>query len=366
MKIPGLLALTPGQFSVVELPFDGRFLVTGPQSSGKTATAVYRAWAQATAGRETVLITRSNLLSQYIGCISDPLTENVQVTTFHRWLSKFWNANFQENPPTDGTDEWTYDWPKMQLDCFHRRPILLNDLVVDEGQNLPPQFYELCNILKNPMTVFADSTVGVEEGQTPPAEIERKMRPTGTVAIQGNHRNSREIAVLAEYFGVRSTKMEPEYPTRSGEIPHLMHCSSGRPFIPQLAQYISSHPDCTIGIICRTAQLQREVHLQLSRLGFHSSVQSYISEDMNRSDIDFTASQIFVVNIASMKGLEFDIVFVPDLDSYAEDPTSASAREQLQTLCMRARNELHFVYHGHLEPEILASVSTSLLGRRTI
>ncbi|MFF2697701.1 hypothetical protein ACFVUQ_04950 [Streptomyces cyaneofuscatus] len=356
----------PDQFGVVELPFDGRYLVTGPQASGKTATAIYRAWAQATAGHNTALITHSNILSQYIEFSSSHLAKDVYITTFHRWLREFWNINFQEDPPTDGMEQWTYDWPKMQLDCFHRRPNHLNTLVIDEGQNLPPQFYELCNILKNPMTVFADSTAGVEEGQTPLADIERKMRPTDTVNLQGNHRSSREIATLAENFIVKPAPNGLELPTRSGEIPHLMHCSSARPFIPQLAQYVSSHPECSIGIICRTTELQREIHLQLSRLGFHSSVQSYISDDINRSVIDFAVTRVFVVNVASMKGLEFDIVFVPDLDSYTEDPTSASAREQLQTLCMRARNELHFIYQGHQEPGILAGISTNLLGRRTI
>ncbi|MEV7166055.1 hypothetical protein AB0N60_28510 [Streptomyces microflavus] len=350
----------------MELPFDGRYLIMGPQGSGKTATAIYRSWAQRTAGHNTALITHSNILSQYIGYSSGHLAKDVHITTFHRWLSKFWNTNFQEDPPTVGVDQWTYDWPKMQLDCFRRKPTSLYALVIDEGQNLPPQFYELCNILKQPLTVFADSTANVEEGQTPPAEIERKMRPTGTVNLQGNHRSSREIANLADNFSVKSDTAKLNPPVRSGEVPHLMHCASGRPLLPQLAQYISSHPECSIGIICRTTELQREIHLQLSRLGFHSSVQSYISDDMNRSIIDFATNRVFVVNVASMKGLEFDIVFVPDLDSYTDDPTSASAREQLQTLCMRARNELHFVYHGHQEPEILAGISTTLLGRRTI
>ncbi|MFB7546651.1 hypothetical protein [Streptomyces sp. NPDC056154] len=367
MNFPSLVELTPDQYDVVELPFDGNHLITGPQGSGKTVMAVYRAWMQATAGRETSLITRSNLLSQYTAQFSGRLSEGFRVITFHRWLSDFWKKNFQEEPPNDGEDEWSYDWPRMLIACLRRRPELMEGLVIDEGQNLPHQFYELCGILENHVTVFADGSHSVDERQTTLVDIEKELDvDEETLLLRTNHRTSREIALLADRFRVDTKFENAELPDRSGEVPHLMHCSTERPFVTQLAQYISSHPDCTIGIICRTTELQREIHRQLSGLGLHSSVQSYISHDMNRRTVDFSTHKTQIVNITSMKGLEFDIVFVPDLDSYADDPTGAMARERFHALCMRARRELHFVYHGSREPEIVADIPTPLLGRRTI
>ncbi|WP_326817173.1 hypothetical protein OIE61_15915 [Streptomyces sp. NBC_01762] len=367
MNLPSLLELTPDQYAVVELPFDGNYLVTGPQGSGKTVMAVYRAWMQATAGRSTALITRSNLLSQYTAQLSECLSDGFRVTTFHRWLSDFWNKNFQEGPPNDGTDEWSYDWPRMQITCLRRRPKLLESLVIDEGQNLPSQFYELCGILENHVTVFADGSRSLDEILTTLLDIEKELDiDEETLLLRTNHRTSREIALLANLFRVDTKTESGELPDRRGAVPHLMHCSSDRPFITQLARYIASRPECTVGIICRTTELQREIHRQLSGMGLHSSVQSYISDDMNRRAIDFSTYRTHVVNITSAKGLEFDIVFVPDLDSYADDPTGAVARERFQVLCMRARQELHFAYHGNREPEIVADIPTSLLGRRTI
>lgn len=367
MNLPGLLELTPDQYDVIELPFDGNHLITGPQGSGKTVMAVYRAWMQATAGRSTALITRSNLLSQYTAQFSHCISDGFRITTFHRWLSDFWNKNFQEEPPNDGADEWSYDWPRMHIACLRRQPESLESLVVDEGQNLPSQFYELCAILENHVTVFADGSRSVDERQTTLVDIERELDvDEETLLLRTNHRTSREIALLADLFQVDTTTDNGELPDRRGEVPHLMHCSSKRPFVTQLAQYIATRPACTIGVICRTTELQREIHRQLSGLGLHSSVQSYISEDINRRTVDFSTHRIHVVNITSMKGLEFDIVFVPDLDSYADDPTGAVARERFHVLCMRARQELHFVYHGNREPEIVAGIPTSMLGQRTI
>ncbi|MFF3786552.1 hypothetical protein [Streptomyces sp. NPDC001933] len=329
--------------------------------------AVYRAWMQATAGRPVTLITRSNLLSQYTAHSSHRLSEGFRVATFHRWLREFWNRNFQNEPPTDGTDEWSYNWPRMQIECLRHRPELPGDLVIDEGQNLPQQFYELCSILESHVTVFADGFRSLEGDQVTLADISKGLEvDADAISLRKNHRTTREIALLADHFRVNDDLVDASPPDRAGGIPHLMHCSSGRPFIVQLAQYISSRPECTVGIVCKTVELQREIHRQLAGQGLESSVQSYISGDRNRSTVDFASRRIHIVNAVSMKGLEFDIVFVPDLDSYVDDHTGAAARERFHVLCMRARQELNLVHYGAREPEIVADVPTYLLGRRTI
>ncbi|MFE7425270.1 MULTISPECIES: hypothetical protein [unclassified Streptomyces] len=361
--------MTADQQSVMDLPFGGRHLVTGPQGSGKTVMAAYRAWMQAVTGRESTLITRSNLLSQYIDQSSNRLSGRFHVTTFHRWLHKFWNEIFQAEPPTDGADEWSYDWPRMQIQCLGLQKNLGPPihLVVDEGQNLPRQFYELCGILDIHATVFADKFRSFEEEQITLAEIRKGLEiETDTLALRNNHRTSRAIALLSEHFRTGEARDEGNLPESIGETPNLMHCSPLRPFVTQLAQYISSRPQCTVGIICRTTELQRELHRQLASQGLHSSTESYISSDKNRSKVDFATNRIQILNVASMKGLEFDIVFVPDLDSYSEDSTGATARERFHVLCMRARQELHLVHHGEREPEIVADVPTSMLHRRAI
>ncbi|WP_406283086.1 hypothetical protein [Streptomyces sp. NBC_00209] len=86
-------------------------------------------------------------------------------------------------------------------------------LVVDEGQDLSPGFYRLVRIAAISVTVFADDCQRLTETNSTLNEITDALgRSTGRVEIARNHRNSREIASLAEYFPTGGTR--PEIPFR--------------------------------------------------------------------------------------------------------------------------------------------------------
>ncbi|QEV18282.1 AAA family ATPase [Streptomyces alboniger] len=367
MTLPTLLELTPGQEAVITLPFDGRHLVTGPPGSGKTVTAAYRAWALATVGRPTALVTHANLLSQHTAHISARLSEGVRITTFHRWLRALWNDNFACDPPSDDTGEWSYDWAAMLDSCIDRPPSRVDDLVIDEGQELPPGFYRVCRLLADRITVFADEGLGIGEGQTSVEAIGRTLKAVdGPVQLSGNLRSTREIARLADFFQVRSPAGLERLSQRTGDKGVLLRCRHPDAFLAQLSQFVAAQPDQRIGVICRSTELQREIHRGLAERGHAASVESYVSSDVNRSVVDFSSHRVHIIHTASMKGMEFDTVFVPDLDAYPEDPTGASARRRFHILCTRARNALYLIHYDEREPEIVADVPHDLLERRRI
>lgn len=363
MRIPSLLELGTEQRKVLDMPFRGSHVVTGSPGGGKTVTAVYRAWALATAGRDAVLVTRFNLLHQYLAQLAPDLTESVVVTTFERWIRDFWRAHFRGDPPRADQDERSYDWIEMQRGCILRNVRATTHLVIDEGQNLPLGFFHLCRVLGVDVTVFADEYQRIGDGQSSLSEMQRSLATeTEPLVLPENHRNSREIAMLAAEFRTDNREEMP-LPARVGRTPVVMRIPSLAHLASGVSLYFNAHRDWTIGIICRSTFLVRDIQSRLTSVGLADQTQAYVHSDRHRNTIDFSARPIKIVSTASMKGLEFDSVFVPDLDAYAEDPTSVDARLRLLSLCTRAREDLHLAHRGPQEPAILSTVPDSLLDR---
>lgn len=362
MAIPKFLHLTDEQAEAVTLPLDGRWLVTGPPGSGKTIMALYRVWTLSTAGREPVLLTHGKLLSQYCALGARELGIEARVTTFHRWFHNFWKRMFGTPPPTDGVDRWSYDWDST-LVKLNTRPSLameFRDLVVDEGQDLPPMFYLLCQVIAANVMVFADENQRLTERQSTLSEIESGLGARTrrhTVAV--NHRNTYEIALFGRHFHCGSPDELPPLPESHGPRPLLTRIPSLRECLAQLSAYSAVSPHEEIGLVLKHSDLQRWVHRELHERKL-PNVQIYVSGEQGRSKIDFGRPGIRIVNAASMKGLEFDSLFVPDLDEYDEDPTSASTRMTFYVLATRARHSLNLFYKGIRIPPIIASVPTQL------
>ncbi|MGW6769902.1 DNA helicase [Streptomyces sp. NPDC055037] len=365
MKIPSLLHLGFEQQAVVDLPFHGNHVITGVPGAGKSVMAVYRAWALATAGRDVALFTRSNLLHQYLAQMAPDLTEALHVTTYHRWIRIFWRGRFRTDPPQIDENGWIYDWIEMQRNCLLRRVTSTAHLVIDEGQNLPVGFYQLCRVLGVSVTVCADENQRIGDDQSTVSEICRALAvQTDPLVLRENRRNSREIAMLASEFRVR-TGDDVVFPTRAGRTPTVLKVPTLEYLLTGISLYFNAHPERSIGIICRSTRLLRDVQSGLTHLGLAKHTQAYAHDDRYRDTIDFSTQPIRIVSAASMKGLEFDSVFVPDLDAYAEDPTSVEARLLFFVLCTRAREDLHLAHRGDQEPAILSGIPESLLVRHT-
>ncbi|MFF5589356.1 DEAD/DEAH box helicase [Streptomyces hygroscopicus] len=364
MRIPSLLDLEIEQHAVVDLPLHGSHVITGAPGSGKTVLAVYRAWVLATAGRKVTLFTRSNPLHQYLAQLAPDLTEDFKVTTYHRWIRDFWRGRFGADPPQTDDEGWCYDWIDMQRDCVLRGVRSTAHLVIDEGQNLPLGFYQLCRVLGLGVTVFADENQRIGDEESTLSEICRCLGVRADpLVLWENRRNSREIAMLASEFCLKDWGKTPT-PTRVGRTPTVLKVPSLKYFLAGICQYFNAHPERSIGIVCRSTRLLRDVQSGLTHLGLAKHTQAYAYGDRYRNAVDFSMP-ISIVSTGSMKGLEFDSVFVPDLDAYTEDPTSVDARLRLFVLCTRAREDLHFAHRSPCEPAILSRVPESLLTRHT-
>ncbi|MHB9757450.1 DEAD/DEAH box helicase [Streptomyces sp. BYX5S] len=346
--------------SLDSLPFDGNHLVSGPPGSGKSILAAQRAVMLALTGTPVVLLTRSNLLRQSLTPMVrglGPDDGSIRVATAHSWLAEWYGGGAPKSP-----DGW-FDWPALYARAAETGPLPGLTLVIDEGQDLPPEFYRLCLLLGARTTVYADEYQRLTETHSTLEEISRRLGGPVRTQLDGNHRNSRQIASFAAHFHTGSEL--PSLPEGDGPSPALHRLAPGST-TELLIGLTQRRPQHTIGVILNSAQAQFDLLVRLERRAPRLKPQLYTSQATQGRyrALDLARPGIVILHRASAKGLGFDTVVVPDTHTDAAlDPTSAALRMTYYVLATRARKELHLGYEGDREPPLLAAVDVGVLVR---
>ncbi|MEU3169395.1 ATP-binding domain-containing protein [Streptosporangium sp. NPDC006930] len=347
---------------MIDLPAVGRFLISGPAGSGKTIMALYRVWTLVMQGRKPVLMTYSRPLKNYCLIAASRLELDSTVMTFHEWFSGYWKKRFNQRPPR-GIEEFTFDWSAILLELGRagHPEVEIEDLVIDEGQDLPHEFYLVSTILAENVTVFADENQRISDSQSTLKEI-KSFLGDGTVhhSVSSNSRNTMEIARLAEIFVDENLSL----PTRRGKHPELHWYSTTKEIIDRIVKYIKENPGYEVAVTAQHQQTIKGLWMELDRRKV-SSAQIYVRNGSAPAKIDFAKRGIKILTSKSMKGLEFDAVFVTDIETYSTDAADHAARMQMYVLTTRAREELHLFYRGSAEPSIVSRIPHTTL-RRTL
>lgn len=342
------------------LPFDGNHLVSGPPGSGKSLLAAQRAVMLTLTGTPVVVLTRSNLLRQSLAATVHalgPADRGARVATAHGWLAEWYGEKVPRSP-----DGW-HDWDALFDRAADTGPVPGLTLVVDEGQDLPPQFYLLCRLLGARTTVFADECQRLTDTHSTLAEIAGNLGHCARHELDGNHRNTEQIASFAAHFHTGADA--PVLPDRQGPPPRL-HRFPERGAADLLTVLAERHPSETIGVIVNSKHTQFSVLGSLSRRAPRLRPQLYTSDAKGGQyrNLDLRRPGVVIVHRASAKGLGFDTVVIPDTHTdAATDPTSAALRMTYYVLATRARRELHLGYEGKSEPPLLAQVGRGDLMR---
>jgi len=354
--------LTPAQHDCLEaLPLTGNHVVNGPPGSGKSLLAAHRAVHLALTGRPTVLLTRSNLLRQLLRDTLETLAvpaAPVEAATVHGWIPRHFGTHAARTP-----DGW-FDWTALT----HRAAATLDDndtadapphLVVDEGQDLPPGFHGLVRLAATSVTVFADECQRLTETNSTLTEIAAALgRSTQCLGITGNHRNTREIASLAEQFHTGGPR--PDLPLRSGPLPVVRHYAGNRELAADIAGMAARHPADRMGVIVGSMRTAADLMERLERAGLAHRPQLYSSTagSGRYRDLDLARAGVVLVHRASAKGLDFDTVVIADTETdAATDPTAAGLRMAYYVMITRARERLVLGWQGLRPPGHLVGLA---------
>lgn len=375
MRLPRRSELSEQQEDfLMEAPFDRPVLCVGPPGTGKTVLALYRAANLSQKREEVNFIMHSKLLNRYAERSVEEMDMDVESTTWNSWVSKLWSRG--------NRGRWIPEIEKYHPD-FMTAIGMINDgmpskpeemywdhLVVDEGQDFPKEFYifltflchqsKILNGRKSPgVTVFADDNQRMDEMKNSTIrDIENSMPGVKKYSVTVNYRNSGPIAKLASLFCVDMETGVPDLPKNSkGLMPMLRRFQTLDEEAASVIHWLHNNDDLSVGVIVPDTTIQRKFveALQSPAKDKGFKIQKYSSGDDARKIDFYKNGTITVVCDKSCKGLEFDAVFIPQLQSYKTDGANEDFfKMKMYVMISRARSYLQLSFSDCDEaPQVL-------------
>ena len=355
-KLPGVQDLSKEQEQARALPLTGRHLIIGGPGTGKSVLTLLRARRLAAERKGYRFLVYTHLLDR----------SNIQLfegrlasQTWRRWFSETFELITGHEPPRLATQDANgfreYDWNRIGEEAGSLNIATTSNrrlLVIDEGQDMPRQFYDtLWKLGFRHFFVAADQNQQITESHSSreDIEIELDIRRDEVVELRQNYRNTISIWKLADKFYTDPASPRTETPNRrEGMVPGLITYAPGQFF--EVARRIvlraCSRPSRLIGVIAPSNKIRQRYMRELQKA--KRSI-AEASDDMqletfhgdHRPDVRFDRGGILVINVQACKGLEFDEVVCADIDGYFVNPEDHDpVKKRFYVMVARAREDL--------------------------
>lgn len=371
MRLPRRAELSEEQEEfLMEAPLDAPVMCVGPPGTGKTVLALYRAAFLKKRNKQTDLIMHSKLLNRYVERSLEELDIGIVTKTWHSWIYSHWRrGNGSLSVPE--ISRYNPDFSRA-IDLIKEKKVLKpgnlywEHLIIDEGQDFPKLFYLYLMVMMHEssvvqgrpspaLTVFADENQRLdEEKNSSISDIKIYLPEVRFYTVTENYRNTANIAKLASYFFVGMSTGVPKIPKhRRGQIPTLRRFDTLKNEMESVVRWLHNNEDLSAGIIVANRRIQNQVMSAIQPMatakGF--KVQRYRS-GVRVDEINFySKGTIMVVCDKSCKGLEFDGVFIPQLQHYQHDGINEEFfKMKMYVMISRARSHVQLSFTECAEP----------------
>jgi DNA helicase IV len=352
------------QTVIKNAPVDTNYVVDGGPGSGKTLLALNRSEKINQLGQKTYNRRPDLLFIVYNKALRDFIIGQAKqiglyeknVKTYHAWLWGIYQAKLNTNYPQYGAFKPKWDEVKTDLLQWHNQDNFGYDhVILDEAQDLPFELIEIFNSISKNVTVFMDpqQKIDSDESFRPDrvANLICKDPRNHVFYLNENHRNSQAITDLAMKF-CPDGSLPPISVNRDGKKP-VLHMTNGNNYASHIVKYFSEHPDEIIGVILPTKAKKDDYFGVFSNLTDKAEVFISSSELRSRGKtlkFDMHHPGIKVLTVTLCKGLEFDSVFIPEIDNahwFNEDQKKIN---QAMVAITRAKGSLFLQASGsHIE-----------------
>ncbi|MBT4731799.1 AAA family ATPase [Candidatus Woesearchaeota archaeon] len=346
-RLPGVEDLNKDQDRVLRLPEDGQFLIVGGPGTGKSVVALLR--AMKFSDNDYLFLAYNHTLHS----LSKQLTGfDLKADTLKSWFYKLQYKLTKKYMPEIRDRKIDYD---KVIEIFKENEEPASDLhiLIDEGQDMPIKFYDsLIELGFENFFIVADQNQQITDENSSRKELSDilGLEVKDVIELKQNYRNSHPVALVAQHFFTDKSSPKPE-------LPEALKAALGTPILyeykdfNQCIKFILREADRDltnlIGVvvakteildICKGKLGGVEIELDNPR----PIIQSYSSKNKQDVNIDFSEGGVVVLNDKSIKGLEFDVVFVMlnGFEIYNNDEDSM--RKRLYVMSSRAIKKLIF------------------------
>lgn len=358
-KLPGEDELNKDQDRVYDLPENGQFLIVGGPGTGKSVVALLRAMKYHK-NNDYVFLTFNKVLKSATNQLVDIKLNSF---TLDSWFGKaYWNV-FKEYVPdiSDRKPDYALIMKELESRGVQEKS---EHIIIDEGQDKPTKFYEtlMCFGLVN-FFIVADQNQQITEDNSSRQDLTDilGLEVKDVIELKENYRNSHPIALFSSYFFTDPASPAPDLPPKSKislGIPTLYEYSNKVDCINLILREADRDNRNLIGIVVANDDMRdsyvmalesQEITLDNQR----PIISTYSSKDTKNPNINFGYSGIVVLNDKSIKGLEFDIVYIV-LDGFNIHKNDIdSMKKRFYVMSSRAIKKLGLFksreYHGGVD-----------------
>lgn len=341
--------LSKEQLPIVNLPLDRSYIVRGGPGTGKTWMAVFRTAALANnlpknQNHKPLFLVYNRPLCIFIQESFRQINiqpNQIDVMTYHQWLwSIFKNAG--ENVKNYETAKFVYDWSRVE-DFIGRNRLDIPHVILDEAQDFPQDLIKILKICSRKMSIFIDEHQAIEiQNNTKVPQIRQLADiESNPYSVECNYRNTPEIYDVARLFFTGGDGLLPErvYKRSAGRKPILMSEMSSDQAINYIVAHTRQYPQRMVGVVLPSYQLRTHYYMKLQEKLGQAHVQEWNSEQ--RCNFNFSAPGVRVLTLNTVKGLEFDTVFLCELDDGKYQNDTKLLRNQVYVSCTRAMEDLY-------------------------
>ncbi len=314
-NLPGIDDLNKSQDKVLRLPEDGQFLVVGGPGTGKSVVALLRAM-KFEKNKDYIFLTFNHVL---VSATSQLVDIRLQSWTLKSWFYKLQYHLMKENMPQQENYKPDYDEVLKRFGSLESQARSLH-IIIDEGQDMPIKFYEsLISCGYENFFIVADQNQQITEDNSNRQELTDilGLDVEDVVELTENFRNGYPIALFANEFFTDPSSPAPELPsvTRKFGIPTLYEYKNYEDCVKLILHEFDRDDRSLIGVVVANDTLRDTYAIALQSVEVNldnprAIVSTYSSKEKASVTINFSEGGIVVLNDKSIKGLEFDVVFI--------------------------------------------------------